>query len=212
MSSGEHLLSKLEGTFKKCAAALRRARVPFMLGGGLACWARGGPETYNDLDFMVKPEDSERALGALVDAGLRPEHPPENWLVKAWDGDVLVDLIFQPIGMTITDETIADAGELNVFSIQVQVMAIEDVVSTKLLALNEHYLDYEAPLQLARSVREQIDWSEVRVRTSGSPYARAFFSLLDELGVVSTEEPSARRSGQVRVVPAPAARSGQHIR
>ena len=47
---------------------------------------------------MVKPEDAERALQALVDAGMKAEHPPEGWLYKAWDGEVLVDLIFEPRG------------------------------------------------------------------------------------------------------------------
>jgi hypothetical protein len=38
-------------------------------------------------------------------------------------------------------------------------------------------------LEIARTVREQIDWDEVRERTDGSPYAKAFFTLVDELGV-----------------------------
>ena len=50
------------------AAALREAGVPFLLGGSLASWARGGPETRHDLDLMIKPEDAERALEALGDA------------------------------------------------------------------------------------------------------------------------------------------------
>jgi len=33
-------------------------------------------------------------------------------------------------------------------------------------------------------LREQIDWDEVRVRTEASPFARAFFTLVEELGVV----------------------------
>lgn len=27
---------------------------------------------------------------------MRPEKPPQEWLWKAWDGDVLTDLIFAP--------------------------------------------------------------------------------------------------------------------
>jgi hypothetical protein len=34
-------------------------------------------------------------------------------------------------------------------------------------------------------VREQIDWDEVRKRTSESPYAKAFFTLVEELGVTA---------------------------
>ncbi|MGH3053211.1 MAG: nucleotidyltransferase domain-containing protein [Gaiellaceae bacterium] len=65
-------------TLKKAAAALREAEVPFMLGGGLACWARGGPESDHDLDLMFRPEDADRALDVLASTGMRPEKPPEG--------------------------------------------------------------------------------------------------------------------------------------
>jgi hypothetical protein len=55
------------------------------------------------------------------------------------------------------------------------------------MSMNDHYLDYAGLLKLVRAVREQVDWEEVRERTGGSPYARAFFALLDELDVVAGE-------------------------
>ena len=98
-----------------------------------------------------------------------------------------MDVIFHPVGLEITDEVIERGDQLNVFSISMPVMALEDVIATKLLALNDHALDYESLLQISRSVREQVNWGEVRARTENSPYARAFFSLLDELGPGSGE-------------------------
>ena len=38
-------------------------------------------------------------------------------------------------------------------------------------------------LEVARACREQIDWDVLRERTSGSPYAAAFFTLAEELGL-----------------------------
>src|ERR1041384_795182 len=99
--------SDLETALKKSAAALRAAEIPFLLGGSLASWARGGPETRHDLDLVTKPDDVDRAVAALRGAGMRPEGPPEEWLVKAWDDDVLVDLIFCPKGIPVDDEVIA---------------------------------------------------------------------------------------------------------
>ena len=58
---------------------------------------------------------------------------------------------------------------------------------TKLLALNEHEPEFGSVLELARSLREQVDWDDVRVPTEASPFARAFFTLVEGLGVV---EPS----------------------
>jgi putative nucleotidyltransferase-like protein len=188
----------IERTLKKAAAALDGHRVPFMLGGSLAVWVRGGPESCNDLDLMVRPGDAEAALAALEGAGMRGERPPEDWLYKAWDDDVLVDLIFGPKGLAIDDETFERADPVSAFGLEVRAMALEDVLITKLRALHEHYLDYDSLLQMARAVRERIDWDQVRRETGGSPYARAFFTLVEELGVVEPA-PAARGEGRSRI-------------
>jgi hypothetical protein len=65
-----------------------------------------------------------------------------------------------------------------------QVASLEDVIATKLLAIGEHEADYAPVLEMARSVREQVDWAQVRTRTASSPFAKAFFTLVEELGIV----------------------------
>jgi hypothetical protein len=182
--------SDLEDTLKKSAAALREADVPFLLGGSLASWARGGPETRHDLDLVIKPDDVERALAALQEAGLRAEHPPEEWLVKAWDGDTLVDLIFSPKGMPVDDDLIARGEVMSVLGMEMRVMALEDVLVTKLMALSEHSLRYESLLPIARALRERVDWEDVRARTAESPWARAFFVMLEGLGILPEARPT----------------------
>jgi hypothetical protein len=171
-------------TLKRVAAVLREADVPFLLGGGLAAWARGGPETAHDLDFMVRPEDADRALEALQRAGLRTAKPPEDWLYKAWDRDTLVDVIFRPSGGEVDDAMFDRADLLDVQAVRMDVMSLEDVLVTKLLSMREHEVDYDGVLEIARSLREQVDWEAVRERTSDSPYARAFFYLAAELEIV----------------------------
>jgi predicted nucleotidyltransferase len=176
-------MDQFERTLKESVAALRDGDVPFLLGGSLATWARGGPESRHDLDFIVKPEDAERALELLEKAGMRTERPPEEWLFKAWDDDILIDLIFEPRGLEVTDEVIARGDSLHILGITIPVMALEDVLATKLLALDEHKLDYSSLVLMARALREQIDWDALRRRTSESPYARAFFALAEELEI-----------------------------
>jgi hypothetical protein len=190
-----------EATLKKSVAAFREAQVPTLLGGSLAIWARGGPETKHDLDFMVKKDDAERALQALVDVGMKPEKPPEGWLYKAWDGNVLVDVIFQPRGLDMTDEVFARGDTREVLAISVNLMALEDVFTTKLLAMDEHSCDYQSVLLMARSLREQIDWGHLRERTEGHPFARAFFALVEDLGIApAAGAHQARGAANVRVV------------
>jgi hypothetical protein len=180
----EQPFGEIKETMKRVVTALREADVPFVLGGGLAVWAWGGPSTGHDLDVMVLPDDADRALRALSGAGMRTEKPPEGWLYKAWDGEVLIDIIFRPVGQEVDDEMFERAEELEVSAVPMKVMSLEDILVTKLLALDDHSLDYERHLEFARSLRERIDWDDVRERTDDSPYAKAFFTLLEELGIV----------------------------
>lgn len=175
--------AELTDSLKRAAAALQEQDIPFLLGGGLGCWARGGPPSSNDIDLMLKPEDAERAQEALAEAGMRPENPPEHWLLKAWDGDILVDLIFEPSGMRIDDEVIARGDELSVMAMHMRVMDLDDILITKLMALDEHSADYGDLILITRSLREQIDWGRIREATASSPFARAFFALADGLEI-----------------------------
>jgi hypothetical protein len=193
----------IEVTLKKAGAALREAGIPFLLGGSLASWARGGPETRHDLDLMIRPGDVEAAVAALEAAGMRPEDPPEEWLVKAWDGDVLVDLIFGPKGLPMDDEVIARGEVRSVLGMEMRVMALEDVLVTKLMALTEHSLRYESLLPIARALREQVDWEDVRARTASSPFARAFFVMLEGLGILPGTPAAPAREPRVRVLTRP---------
>ena len=77
------------------------------------------------------------------------------------------------------------------------VMALEDVFTAKLLSFNEHYLDFTGVLQIARALREQVDWVALERATDGSPYARAFLTLAQELGLVSAEV-AERESGDAQ--------------
>jgi predicted nucleotidyltransferase len=175
---------RLLDAMKRAGGVLRDAEVPFLVGGGLAAWARGAPKTEHDVDFLVRPEHAERAQHALAKAGLRTETPPEGWLLKAYDDDVLIDLIFNPKGGPVDDAMFDRAEELELYAMHVKVAALEDLLVQKLLALSEQDPDFSSVLEIARSLREQIDWNEVRARTKGSPFAKGYFTMLDELEIV----------------------------
>ena len=170
---------------KRAAAALRDGEIPFFLAGGLASWARGGPPREHDVDFMLLAKDVDHAAEVLAAAGFRIERPPEDWLIKAWDGDVLVDLIYHPTGMPVDEAMIERAEELEVNAVRMKVMAADDILVTKLASLSEHCCDFEAVLQVGRALREQIDWEAVRSRTVGHPFAEAYFTLVDGLGIAA---------------------------
>jgi hypothetical protein len=173
-------------TLKRAVAALRDAGLPHLVAGSMAAWARGGPEACHDVDLIVRPADAEAALEALVAAGMRAERPPEGWLLKAWDGDVLVDLIFLPGGRGADDQVeglFARAEVVHAEGMDLPVLAADDVLVAKLLSFGEHFVDFTDALGMARALREQVDWPAVAERTAGSPYAAAFLALVRGLDV-----------------------------
>lgn len=184
MTSGGNTLNGMVPTLKKAAAALRDADIPYLVAGGVASWVRGGPSTEHDLDFLIKPDDADRALAALEEVGLRPEKPPEEWLYKAWDGETLVDLIFCPAGLDVDDELIERGEEREVEAMTMRVMRPEDLLVSKIMAMTEHTINYRSCLEIARALREQIDFEDVRERTEDSPYGRAFFVIAEGLEIV----------------------------
>jgi hypothetical protein len=170
---------------KRAAAVLRDNDVPFALAGGLAVYARGGPATEHDVDFILRQEDAERAVELLTGDSARAERPPEGWLYKVFDETgTMIDLIFSPNRMPeVVPEILERAEPVEVYAITMNVMTITDVLATKLLTLKEHEVDYEGVLEIARNCREQIEWGLLRERTAQSPYAKAFFTLAEELGL-----------------------------
>jgi hypothetical protein len=181
----EATFEELIEAMKEGAGLLQQAEIPFVLGGGLAAWARGGPKTEHDVDFFIRQADADAAYASFEHAGWRTDRPPEGWLYKAWHRNgALVDLIFNPSGGPITDELIRRSPLLEVMAMRVHVATLEDVMMTKLLAITEQEPDFGAVLELARALREQIDWENVRRRTEASPFAKAFFTLIEALGIV----------------------------
>ncbi|MFG1676868.1 nucleotidyltransferase [Micromonospora sp. NPDC049282] len=179
-------------TLKKVAAVLKQSEIPFALGGSFAVYAHGGHSSDHDVDFLLRECDVDRALEALVEAGFTAERPPEDWLVKVYDEERMVDLIHRPIETPVTEETFADTIVRPVDAIRMPVLSASQLMVHKLLSFSQHYCDFARALPLARSLREQIDWERVRKETQHSPYAEAFLVLLDRLDVLPDGAPGGR--------------------
>lgn len=195
----------VERTLKKTAAALRDAEVPFCLIGSLSAWVRGGPESSHDLDFGIRSADIVRAAEALEAIGMEIVIPPEDWLIKALDRHpddhpdeepILVDLIYAPSGVPITDEVLKRADYMDVLAHKMRVLDATDLMVMKLLSLREQHLNMTSTIATARAVREQIDWDDLRARCGHSPYANGFFVIAEQLGIC----PPAGEGSQRRLV------------
>jgi hypothetical protein len=177
--------ARLREAMKRVAVALKEADVPFALAGGFAGFARGGPEPGHDVDFYLREDDVAKAQRALDDAGLRLDDPPEDWLVKVYDGESMVDLIFGPKAGPVDDDLLARATSVEVDSVEMPVLSATDLIVDKLLALDERYCDFAKLFPLVRAIREQVDWTEVGTRTAANAFAGAFLDLARTLELIA---------------------------
>ncbi|WP_308205038.1 BON domain-containing protein [Frankia tisae] len=180
---------------------LKEADIPFALGGSYACWARGGPEPVHDVDFMLREEDVPRAVEVLAASGLRPVDPPEDWLTKVFDGEVLVDLIHHPVGRAVTRQMLERSSEMSVDSVRMPVLDATDWFEMTLLALEERYCDLTRVLPMIRAMREQVDWDQVRRSTAASPFAEAALLVAARLNLIPPADsvPIAARPGEIEL-------------
>jgi hypothetical protein len=175
---------EIRDLLKRTAVALKQGDVPFALCGGYAAWVRGAPEPDHDADFLVPAAESERAAKVLAEAGLQVQEPAEDWLIKVVADTSFVDVLWRTCGHPVETDLIERAEDMSVLSVHMPVLSATDIVVTKLMALDEHYCDFSRMLPVARALREQVDWSEVRRSVEGNPFAEVFLVLLDRLDVV----------------------------
>lgn len=182
----------LVDVFRDTVAALNRANVECAVLGGFATWALAGipPAMDEDIDLVIRPQDAVRAAEALHEAGMRIETCSEGWLFKAFHDatnsrgeHLFVDLIHDLVGMPIDDSVFERAVPAYVSAIPILCMAPDDMLSAKLLVCAPSMLDFTSPMQLARELREQIDWQEVERRVQDNACALGFFDVARRLGV-----------------------------
>ncbi len=169
---------------KRVAAALKETGYPFALIGGYAVWALGGPESDNDVDFLVAAKDAEAVAQQLAEQDLQVEQPPEDWLFKVYTDDTVVDVIFRDSGVLTERAVLEKAREIEVLSVLMPVLPATEVLVQKLNAMDQHMCDFAGVLAGARALREQVDWERVRRETEPSPFAAAFLFLLERLDII----------------------------
>ena len=174
----------LREALKVVAVALKRTEVPFALTGGYAVWARGGPESAHDVDFVIAESDADEVRSKLKAEGLDVREPPEDWLFKVYVGDAFVDVIHRVSSQPTERADVEDADLLEVLSIEMPVLSATQVIVHKLNAFDEHSCDFVKVIPVARALREQVNWERVRDRTAANPFAAALLFLLERLDVV----------------------------
>ncbi len=156
--------------------AMERARLPYVIMGGIASASHGRPRWTHDIDLFVRPEHARDVLATLADNGFHTEERDPYWLFKAFLDDVLVDIIFRSRGdIFLDDEMLGHARKADFRGRSVVLISPEDLLVIKALAHTEdaprHWHD-----ALALIASGHLDWDYVLTRAMHGP--RRVLSLL----------------------------------
>jgi predicted nucleotidyltransferase len=169
----ERLLAVLDDA----VAALRGADLTFLLMGGLAASVLGRNRGVTDIDLFVRDLDVGSVLSALEDAGFETLVVSPNWLAKGFKDDVLVDVISRSThDITLTDEILERATEVDVHGRLLPCVAPEDLIVMKSVATTEDTARYWFDA-LSLLARPELDWAYL-ARRAKQHGARRILALL----------------------------------
>ena len=161
----ERLLAVLDDA----VAAFRAADVTFLLMGGLATSVLGRERRITDIDFFVRDPDVLATLAALEEAGFETIVVSPNWLAKGFKDGVLVDVLSRSThDITLTDDILERAVEVDVHGRVLRCVAPEDLIVMKAIATNE---------DTGRYWHDDLDWAYL-VRRSKQHGAKRVLSLV----------------------------------
>lgn len=164
-------------------AALRAARVPHVVGGGLAIQHYGRRRSTKDLDLFIRPQDAEAALNALVAAGFTTMDTDAPWLRKAVREDAHIDLIVVSMGLIyLKDEEIDRSLPVEIGGVPTRIFLPEDMLLRKIYVLRDEGPDWHDAFSILESEGAKLNWTMLE-REELDPRPLAGFLLVADAHV-----------------------------
>jgi predicted nucleotidyltransferase len=166
-------------TYKEAIDALDQGGVPNIIGGGIAVAAYGRKRATKDIDLYIKTKDRIPAMETLKAAGFDTNPMLDvHWLCKAYKNGVPIDFILENIGNIVTtDETIEHARHIKMYGHDVVVMAPEDLLLRKILAMRCYRDDWYDCIAVLSNTYMNFDWDYFLKLIKGFPEKALSFVL-----------------------------------
>jgi hypothetical protein len=179
------LETKIRAFYRHILSELRRAKLPFAVGGAYALrFHTGIVRQTKDLDLFVKKEDLERALNLLSAAGYRTELTHSHWLGKVFAGHDFVDIIFSSgNGVAIVDDVLFEHAPVGVLlGVPVQWCPVEEMIWSKAYVMERERYDGADVAHMLHVCSNRIDWPRL-IQRFGDHW-RLLFSHLVLFGFI----------------------------
>ena len=175
--------------YREALGRMARSGIPFLVGGAYAFARYTGIERFTkDFDVFVRPEDVDRLLAVLADAGFRTERTFKHWLAKAYGGDDFLDLIYSSgNGVARVDgEWFRHGIEGEVLGHHVRLVAPEEMIWSKAFIMERERYDGGDVAHLLRATADSLDWN--RLVSRFGEFWRVLYSHLVLFGFIYPSE------------------------
>lgn len=176
--------------FSEACRILEGARIPYVMGGGVAVRAYGRTRELKDADVFMKNTEVFKAMDVLTrEGGFHTRDTDAIWLYKAIKHDVLVDIIVRTTGnIVMTDEAYARARWVELHGTRFRMMGPEDLIFRKIHSHREGRPDQFDALSMLQALPDDFDWPYFMSLARTNDLAR----LLGFLLWASTDVPPAK--------------------
>jgi hypothetical protein len=154
--------------YREAIEAVRKARVPFLLGGGFALAAFTGRwRDTKDIDFYIAPKDRDRAVAALAKAGFADLYHrrtyDRRWIYRSIKADVIVDIIWSMANRRarVDNAWFKRAGSVSIRGQKIAVVPMEEFVWCKLYIVQRDHCDWTDVLNLIYARGQFLDWDHL---------------------------------------------------
>ncbi|WPU64148.1 nucleotidyltransferase [Peredibacter starrii] len=169
-------LSELNRVLFTTIETLEKSSIPYAIIGGVAVKSLGRPRVTHDIDLFVRPDDAEKVLEVLEAKGFTTQKRDPFWLFKAWQDEILVDVIFKSSGDIYFDEEVrAHVRRVPYLGSYVNAISPEDFLVIKAAAHQEHNPHHWHDA-LAVLKQGNLDWDYLLKRAKHAP--RRILALL----------------------------------
>lgn len=146
--------------YARALDALDAARLPYLVGGGLALATYGRERATKDLDIFIRRTDAVRAMDALTAAGFTTLETDLPWLRKAQRWGVFIDLILWSAGpIDLLPEETERAWQAEVEGLPMRVFAPEDLLLRKIYVMRDEGPDWLDALSIVERLGFRLEWS-----------------------------------------------------
>ena len=146
--------------FGEACRILEDARIPYVMGGGVAIRAYGRTRPLKDADIFLQREFVFPAMDELTKKGaFHTRDTDATWLFKAIKDEILVDIIVRTTGnIHMSQQTLEHARRIELYGYHMNMMGPEDLLFRKIHSHREGRPDqFDAFSMLEQPIRD-FNW------------------------------------------------------